>query len=340
MGKGIDGAILRFTYTSDEEEGYGAVGIAGKATDENWTWVQSENNPAFPSAGVEVENVVTITYKDFVKFADIGTDLRCYVFMDWGLSEDNPEIKIELLVPHVDYGVVQIYNGPLDNTQITPAELGYGIDGALIQISFTSTSPENWGAVGLAGLSKEWEWKSNGAALNSKGEDLLAKYVFTYAAFEELVNIGSAEELECFVFQDWGLSGSDFTIELLIPAEPGAETVSIILFDGDLEADVEVPTSLLGSSTDGSQVSVTYTSLGLLDEAAVGICAKGGENWYTGVNSLASVGPGLTNPYVFDSYADFVEFVGITEPVEQYVFQNWSGDVLPVTIELIVPVVL
>ena len=51
LGKGIEGAKIRVTYTSPQEEGYGVIGVAGKANDDAWTWLQSENNPAFCFGG-------------------------------------------------------------------------------------------------------------------------------------------------------------------------------------------------------------------------------------------------------------------------------------------------
>ncbi|MDE6148967.1 MAG: hypothetical protein K2F81_02580 [Ruminococcus sp.] len=38
------------------------------------------------------------------------------------------------------------------------------------------------------------------------------------------------------------------------------------------------------------------------------------------------------------TYAEFVEFVGITEPVDKYVFQNWGlAEDSITTIELVIP---
>ncbi|MDE6149975.1 MAG: hypothetical protein K2F81_07775, partial [Ruminococcus sp.] len=40
LGKSIEGAKLRFTYVSDAEKGAGVIGIAGRAADDEWTWLQ------------------------------------------------------------------------------------------------------------------------------------------------------------------------------------------------------------------------------------------------------------------------------------------------------------
>lgn len=366
LGKGIDGAKLRFTYTSVEEEGYGAVGIAGKATDDDWTWMQSPDNPALPSGGSDVEVVAEYTYEEFAIFAGIEKgydapvveleeeevpfekqDLRCYVFMNWGLGEDDAELeteanscKIELVTPHIDYGVMEVYNGPLDNTKIKAAELGMGIEGAVIRFTYTPTSPSGWGAVGLAGHNEgDWAWKSVGTSLASKGEGVEAVVEMSYADFETLAGIGSGADLECFVFQDWGLGGSNFKIEVLIPAAEGADTVSVKLFDGLLEGDVELTLNQLGKDVDGSKIRITYYVEDLeVEEAVVGICGKTDSDWYTGVHCLAMNEDPDDNVYE-STYDEFFDFVGIEETIHSYVFQNWTdGLEVECTIELIIPV--
>ena len=92
----------------------------------------------------------------------------------------------------------------------------------------------------------------------------------------------------------------------------------------------------LGAYTPDSVIKVTYTGAGVEGEAAVGICGNGAE-WYTGVNCLASIGPEIINTYE-TTYAEFVEFVGITAAINTYVFQNWGlAEDSITTIELVIP---
>lgn len=344
LGKGIEGAKLRFTYTSNQEIGYGAVGIAAKSID--WDWLQSENNPALGSAGEGIETSVEMTYNEFVSKADIDPDveLRCYVFMDWGLEAET-NFKLELVTP-VEYNVaVELYNGKLDNTELTPAELGRDIEGSKVRISYTAVSPEGWGAIGLAGLDKTWTWQSAGAALNSKGENKLAEITLPYADFVTMVGIG--DDLEYFVFQDWGLDGSDCKIELIIPTTEDATEVKVLLNEKneDLATDAELTLVQLGKNIPGSKIRVTYSAFVEEDATIVGICGKNTkieDGWYTGVNSLAAVELNDDGNYVYeDTYANFVDFAGIVSDeitVDRYVFQNWSETDVECTIELIIPV--
>ena len=340
LGKGTDGAKLRFTYYSNEdaEPGYIALGIAGKANDNDWTWLQSETNPGLSTAGYGVENVEEIYYDELVEFADIGTNVRCYVFCNWWL-EEGENVKIELITPRINYAEMTLFDGTLNNTELTPDELGKNIPGSKIRFTFTASVDKDWGAVGLAGKEKgTWTWTSKSKALLSAGVNAVSTYTFSYADFVEYAGIG--DNLECFVFQDWGIAeDTNVKIELLVPAATLTDTTATVnLFSGELtEEGVALTPAQLGSLTPDSVIKITYTGAGEEDTAGVGICGNGAE-WYTGTNNLASVGADEENTYV-TTYTDFVEFAGITVPVDTYVFQNWGlAEGSTTTIQLIIPV--
>lgn len=339
LGKGIEGAKIRVTYTSASEEGYGVIGIAGKANDDDWTWLQSEDNPAFSSEGAETTSTVEMAYEDFVTFADIGNDVRCYVFMDWGLAE-NSDCLIELVTPVEHFVEIPVYDGELTSTgvDIVPGELGKNIDGAKIRFTYTSANPAGWGSVGLAGKEKgTWTWKSENKSFASEGENVTSTLVYSYSDFVAAAGVG--DNLECFVFQDWGLKAdTNFKIDLLIPVEADETSVTVNLYTGDLADNEATFTPIqLGSTVPGAQIKVTYAGSGEEGEAAVGICGNGSE-WYVGTNCLASVGEAEPNTWTA-TYAEFVTFTGITSPVDTYIFQNWGlADDTVCTIDLVLPV--
>ena len=340
LGKGTDGAKLRFTYYSaeDKPDGSKVIGIAGKANDDAWTWLQAASEPGLTTEGYNVENVQEIYYDELVALADIGTNVRCYVFCNWGLEADS-NVKIELITPVVHYAEMTLFDGALNDTELTPDELGKNVPGSKIRFTFTADVEKDWGAVGLAGKEKgTWTWKSNQKALLSTGVDVASTYTFSYADFVEYAGIG--DNLECFVFQDWGIAeDTNVKIELLVPAANLTDTTATVnLFSGELTAEgIALTPAQLGKYTIGAVIKITYTGAGEEDTAGVGICGNGTE-WYTGTNNLASVGPDLTNTYV-TTYADFVEFAGITAPVNTYVFQNWGlAEDSITTIQLVIPV--
>ena len=123
LGKGTDGAKLRFTYYSaeDKPDGSKVIGIAGKANDDAWTWLQAASEPGLTTEGYNVENVQEIYYDELVELADIGTNVRCYVFCNWGLEADS-NVKIELITPVVHYA------------------LGYNINNVIYELSVTLSS--------------------------------------------------------------------------------------------------------------------------------------------------------------------------------------------------------
>ena len=340
LGKGTDGAKLRFTYYSAEDKPNGSkvIGIAGKANDANWTWLQAETEPGLTTTGYNVENVQEIYYDELVELADIGTNVRCYVFCNWGLKADS-DVKIELITPVVHYAEMKLFDGTLNNTELTPDELGKNVPGSKIRFTFTADVEKDWGAVGLAGKEKgTWTWTSESKALLSAGTNVASTYTFSYADFVEYAGIG--DNLECFVFQDWGIAeNTNVKIELLVPAATLTDTTATVnLFSGELTAEgVALTPAQLGSLTPDSVIKITYTGAGEEDTAGVGICGNGAE-WYTGTNNLASIGEGEENTYV-TTYADFVEFAGITASVDTYVFQNWGLEAATTTtIQLVIPV--
>ena len=347
LGSGTAGAMLRFTYYSaeDVEADSGVIGLAGKANDADWTWLQNASNPALTTEGYGIKNVVTMSYDEFVALANIDNgenNVRCYVLCNWGLAADQ-NVKVELITPAVNYGTMTLFDGQLNDPELTPAELGKNIPGAKIQISFTADVAENWGAVGISGKAIDtWEWTSKSNALLSKGVDAEATYTFSYADFVAYAGIG--DNLECFVFQNWGVAdNTNVKIELLVPAATlEATTVTVTLFDDELTEEgmslngVALTPAQLGSLTPDSVIKVTYTGAYEEDCIAIGLCGNGVE-WYTGVNHLASIGEGEENTYI-TTYAEFVEFVGITAPINTYVFQNWGlQECSTTTIELIIP---
>lgn len=345
LGKGTDGAKLRFTYYSsyDKPDGSKVIGIAGKANDVAWTWLQSETEPGLTTEGYNVENVQEIYYDELVALADIGTNVRCYVFCNWGLEADS-NVKIELITPKVNYAEMTLFDGTLNNTELTPDELGKNVPGSKIRFTFTADVEKDWGAVGLAGKEKgTWTWVGWKNSLLSKNVNEQVTYTFNYADFVEYAGIG--DNLECFVFQDWGVAeDTNVKIELLVPAANLTDTTATVnLFSGELTKEgisldgVPFTPAQLGKYTTGAVIKITYTGAYEEDCIAVGLCGNGAE-WYTGVNHLISIGAGEENTYV-TTYADFVEFAGITAPVDTYVFQNWGlAEGSTTTIQLVIPV--
>lgn len=94
LGAGKEDAKLRFTFTATSQEGWGAIGLAGKG--EGGTWLQDASSPALPSAGAGVEQVIEMTYEEFVAATKLDASaVSVFVLQDWGLSGNN--LKIELI---------------------------------------------------------------------------------------------------------------------------------------------------------------------------------------------------------------------------------------------------
>ena len=342
LGKGTDGAKLRFTYYSAEDKRAEStvIGIAGKANDDAWTWLQSEIDPGLTTEGYDVENVQEIYYDELVELADIGANVRRYVFCNWGLKADS-DVKIELITPVVHYAEMTLFDGTLNDTELTPDELGKNIPGSKIRFTFTADVEKDWGAVSICGKEKgTWTWTSESKALLSAGVNVASTFKFSYADFVEYADIG--DNLECFVFRDWGIAeDTNVKIELLVPAATLTDTtVKIPLFSGVLPYEgIYLTPAQLGKYVTDSKITITYTSDNPEGWSGIGICGNGsGDNWYTHSNHLFSIGEGETNVYTA-TYIEFVEFVGITEPISAYVFQNWGlEEDSTCTIELTIPV--
>ena len=342
LGKGIEGAKLRFTYYSSDEKANNAevIGIAGIAFDDRWTWLQAASEPGLTTGGYGIENVQEFYYDELVELSDIGTNVRFYVFCNWGLKEGS-NVKIELITPAVNYASITLFNGTLNDTELTPDELGKNIPGSKIRITYTPDVPENWVALGFCGKQKgTWQWTHIKRGIICKGIGKQSIYTSSYDAFVEYAGIG--DNLECFVFQDWGIAeDTNVKIELLVPAATLTDTtVKIPLFSGVLPYEgIYLTPAQLGKYVPDSEITITYTSDNPEGWSGIGICGNGsGDNWYTHSNHLFSIGEGETNVYTA-TYTEFVEFVGITEPISAYVFQNWGLEEDSIcTIELTIPV--
>lgn len=351
LGKGIDGAKIRFTYTSgtitsaDDQK---VVGIAGKKNDDSWSWMQSATNPALEATESDTTYTVDMTYAELVEKADINeADVRCYVFANWHMKADT-NLKIELVTPYVEYYSMTLYDGviksgdvtPEETVEITPADLGKGSAGARVEITYTSDVDKDWVALGIAGKAKDtWTWTSANKGLLSEGKGVTTTANLSYADFVAAAGIG--DDLECFVLQNWGLEAdSNVKVELLLPFVDGKATKT--LYSGELAEDefVEFTPDQLGENVPNSKIEIDYVGAGEKDEAAIGICANGGteSTWYTGTNNIASIGPNEPNRYVA-TFAQFEEFAGIPAGAtfNTYVFQNWGLAVgEPLTINLVI----
>ena len=339
LGKGTDGAKLRFTYYSAENKSDGSkvIGIAGKANDANWTWLQADTEPGLTTAGYGVENVEEVYYDELVALADIGTDVRCYVFCNWGIKKGS-NVKIELITPTVNYASMTLFDGTLANTQLTPDELGKNVPGSKIRFTFTSDLEKDWGAVGICGKEKgTWTWVKWKYSLLSNGIGKLVTYTFSYADFVEYAGIG--DNLECFEFQDWGIAvDTNVKIELLVPAANLTDTTATVdLFSGELtEEGVALTPAQLGKYTAGAVIKITYTGAYAKGCIAIGISSN--YPWQKGINHIESVGVNEQDIYIA-TYADFVAFTGITNRLDTYVFQNWGlAEDSITTIQLVMPV--
>ena len=98
LGKGIEGAKLRFTYYSSDEKANNAevIGIAGIAFDDRWTWLQAASEPGLTTGGYGVENVQEFYYDELVELSDIGTN-ALYVFATGDLRKDQM-LRLNLLL--------------------------------------------------------------------------------------------------------------------------------------------------------------------------------------------------------------------------------------------------
>ncbi|MDE6149915.1 MAG: hypothetical protein K2F81_07465, partial [Ruminococcus sp.] len=322
LGKNIEGSKLRFTYTSNKPEGHVVVGVAARSY-EGWTWLQSDNMPAFLSEGPGVTSVVEMTYDEFEVFADIeGTELRNYIFQDWGLAE-NTNLKIELITPVVAETITEVFNtnGNGAHKDISPYELGKNIDGAKIRVTFTSDYDRNSLVIGVSGKRKTtFGWVDHEHFLYSKGKGMESVYTFNYDDFVNYFGIG--DDFACFVFQDYGTSESkEYKIELVTPVE---ENDVSVLCNGRINLSEFTPEQL-GKNIEGAKIRITFTSSERRDIQVLGISGKqkGTWKWMQNEHGLLSKGIGRESVYTFN-YNDFVDYIGIGDDLECFVFQNWG----------------
>ena len=115
----------------------------------------------------------------------------------------------------------------------------------------------------VSGKQKDtWKWVQNEYAFLSKGVNEEVTLVLSYRDFVDYIGIG--DNVECFVFQDWGLaSDKDTLVELITPVNVTT------LYDDVIEQwdNVTFTPQQLGKDIDGAMIRFTYYS----DEnAAVG----------------------------------------------------------------------
>ena len=48
-----------------------------------------KSDPALVSEGFGVESVVEMEYEELAELADVGNNIRSYIFQDWGLDQDS-----------------------------------------------------------------------------------------------------------------------------------------------------------------------------------------------------------------------------------------------------------
>ena len=322
LGKSIEGSKLRFTYTSNKPEGYKIVGVAARSY-EGWTWLQSGNLPAFLSEGPGVTSVVEMTYDEFEVFVGIEENkLRNYIFQDWGLAE-NTNLKIELITPVVAETVTEVFNTN-ENTHykdISPYELGKNIDGAKIRITFTSDYYRNSTIIGVSGKRKTtFSWVDQRHFLYSKGKNMESIYTFNYDDFVNYFGIG--DDFACFVFQNYGTSeGKAYKIELVTPVE---ENDVNVLFNSKINLSEFTPEQL-GKNIEGAKIRITFTSDKSRDAQVLGISGKQKDTgkWVQNKHGLLSKEKNIESVYTF-TYNDFVDYIGIGDNLECFVFQNWG----------------
>ena len=105
----------------------------------------------------------------------------------------------------------------INYTRFTPAELGKYISGSQIRITYTPQKrAASYQVLGISGqINTSFQWIQNEHGLLSKGEGRESVYTFNY---NDLVKyIGTGDNFDWFVFQDWGIK-SAVKIELITPA--------------------------------------------------------------------------------------------------------------------------
>lgn len=336
LGKNIDNSKIRITFTSDQSVNWRIFGISGSEKSVG-KWVYGENS--IYSKGKNKETTLVFNYNDFVKYVGIGDEFAFFNFQDWGLSH----IKIEVLSPVLDEKANVIFNGKINLTEFTPEQLGKNIDGAKIRITYTANKDVCNRVLAVSGKQKDtWKWVQNEYAFLSKGVNEEVTLVLSYRDFVDYIGIG--DNVECFVFQDWGLaSDKDTMIELIIPVNVTT------LYDDVIEQwdNVAFTPQQLGKDIDGAMIRFTYYS----DENAavgsdvLGLAGKANDAAETWVQSgknpaFTTQGYGIKNIQIL-SYDELVTLADIGTDVRYYAFCNWGLDPYHnVKIELITPVQL
>lgn len=344
MGKSIEGANLRFTYKSGSEVDKGIIGFAGRANSDDWMWLQSESKPTLKSEGIGIETAVEMTYDEFADFVDIEeTDLRSYVFQNWGLAAGS-NFKIELLTPSREETINEVYNGTLGITRFSPYELGKSIDGSLIKFTYTSKKPLNSGTIKFTGLKTDENAVSETAKGNlySRG---IGQEVVAYFTYEDLINyLGFSNEISNIEIQDWALQGSaDFKIELITPIENQVVTVlHDEVITGGFSNNAKFSPYELGKSIDGSLIRISFTSDEPIFYQIFGVSGKEKDvtEWVKHETPIYSKGEGTETVLTF-SYNDFVDYMGIGDDYYFFILQNMGfKENSHFKVELITPAIL
>lgn len=338
LGKCIDNSQIRITLRSDKPVGWGIFGVSGQRKSTG-SWV--DGGVYYLSEGEGKYTTFVFDYKDFVNQMGIGDDFAFFVFQYWGVSY----AKIELLTPKVSEKVDILYDGKINLTEFTPEQLGKNIDGAKIRITYTGNKPSCWGVLGISGKTKNtWKWIQNKYAFLSKGQNVEITNTFSYNDFVNYIGIG--DNVECFVFQDWGLAKDEnVLIELITPDE--SENVTVIYDDViELWESVEFTPQQLGKGIDGAKLRFTYYSAADKPDGSkvIGIAGKANDKVHTWLQSetnpaLTTDGYGVENVQEI-YYDELVVLADIGTNVYSYVFSNWGLDPNQnLKIELIVPYV-
>ena len=213
LGKNIDGAKIRVTLTANGGSSAVAAGVAGK-TKGDFDWVNHKNFLYGKRKGLE--SVYTFTYDDFVNYFGIGDDLASFVFKGYG-TDPLTNLKIELITPVKNENTTVLYNGLISYTRFTPAELGKYINGSQIRITYTPQKRDaSYQVLGISGqINTPSQWIQNEHGLLSKGAGRKSVYTFNYNDLVEY--IGTGDNFDWFVFQDWGIK-SAVKIEVITPA--------------------------------------------------------------------------------------------------------------------------
>ena len=213
LGKNINGAKIRVTLTASSNDKSIAAGVAGK-TKGDFDWINHKNFLYGKQKGYE--SVYTFSYNDFVKYFGIGDDVACFVFKGYSI-DSLTNLKVELITPVKNEKTTVLFNGKLNYTQFTPTQLGKYISGSKIRITYTPLKKgSSYEVLGISGQIKNpWKWVQNQHGLLSKGIGRESVYTFNY---NDLIKyIGTGDNLDWFVFQDWGIR-SPVKIELITPA--------------------------------------------------------------------------------------------------------------------------